>query len=56
MLNADVRVKGSYEAAADEQPRLARAEQITVNRPPDQQLELGAEERFEPSQLEAPQN
>ena len=43
MLNAAVRVKGSYEAAADEQPRLVRVEQITVTRPPDQQLELGVE-------------
>lgn len=43
MLNAAVRVKGSYEAAADEQPRLVRVEQITVTRPPDQQLVLGVE-------------
>jgi hypothetical protein len=41
MLNAAVRVKGSYEAAADEQPRLVRVEQITVTRPPDMQLVLG---------------
>lgn len=40
MLNASVRVRGSYEAAADEQPRLVRVEQITVIEPPDQQLEL----------------
>jgi hypothetical protein len=43
MLNAAVRVNGSYEAAADEQPRLVRVEQITVTRAPDQQLELGVE-------------
>jgi hypothetical protein len=38
-----VRVKGSYEAAADEQPRLVRVEQITVTRRPGQQLELEVE-------------
>ena len=43
MLNAAVRVNGSYEAAADEQPRLVRVEQITVTRAPDQQLEVGVE-------------
>jgi hypothetical protein len=43
LLNAAVRVKGSYEAAADEQPRLVRVEQITVTRRPDQQLELEVE-------------
>jgi len=43
LLNAAVRVKGSYEAAADEQPRLVRVEQITVTRPADQQLVLGVE-------------
>jgi hypothetical protein len=43
MLNAAVRVKGSYEAAADEQPRLVRVEQITVTLPAGQQLELEVE-------------
>jgi hypothetical protein len=43
MLNAAVRVKGSYEAAADEQPRLVRVEQIIVTLPAGQQLELGVE-------------
>ena len=43
LLNAAVRVKGSYEAAADEQPRLVRVEQITVTRRPGQQLELEVE-------------
>ena len=42
LLNAAVRVKGSYDAAADEQPRLVRVEQITVTRRPSQQLELEA--------------
>jgi len=36
-------VKGSYEAAADEQPRLVRVEQITMTRLPGQQLELEVE-------------
>jgi hypothetical protein len=43
LLNAAVRVKGSYEAAADEQPRLVRVEQITVTRRPGQQLKLEVE-------------
>ncbi|MCP9832195.1 hypothetical protein KBY80_12515 [Synechococcus sp. JJ3a-Johnson] len=43
MLNVAVRVNGSYEAAADEQPRLVRVEQITVTRAPDQQLDHGVE-------------
>ena len=43
LLNAAVCVKGSYEAAADEQPRLVRVEQITITRLPDQQLVLGVE-------------
>ena len=40
---ASVGMRRIYEAAADEQPRLVRVEQITVTRPPDQQLVLGVE-------------
>lgn len=56
MLNAAVRVKGSYEAAADEQPRLVRVEQIMVTKPPDQQLELEVNSSEAASALERPQS
>jgi hypothetical protein len=55
LLNAAVRVKGSYEAAADEQPRLVRVEQITVTRRPGQQLEIGVDLGEAPSKPKLPE-
>jgi hypothetical protein len=43
MLDAAVLVKGHYEAAPDQQPRLVRAEEISVTREASRQLGLGLE-------------
>ena len=40
LLDAAVRVKGSYEAAPDQQPRLVRVEEISVTREASRQLGL----------------
>lgn len=51
-----MRVKGSYEAAADEQPRLVRVKQITVTGRADQQLEVEVGSSETASVLERPQS
>ena len=40
ILDCTLRVSGSYEAAADEQPRLVAVESIKVLRRPDEQIDL----------------
>lgn len=45
MLDAAVLVKGHYEAAPDQQPRLVRVDEISVTREASRQLGLGLEAR-----------
>ena len=40
ILNCTVRVSGSYEASADEQPRLVEVETIEILKQPEKQMDL----------------
>lgn len=40
ILDCNVRVSGSYEASADEQPRLVDVETIEILKQPEKQIDL----------------